>query len=279
VEPGGSLDPSDGVGGGGDEAERHVGCRPVDDSGLRVAGVDGCHAGWVVVVASPPVGTGEPVRVASVGVVGDLAVTFDEVAAARLAAVALDMPIGLPEAGPRACDIQARARLGPRRASVFPAPVRAVLAAVDYDDALRRSRAASGRGLSLQSWYLVPRIAEVDRWLAGLAGSASESVAARADAVYETHPELAFAELAGAPMQHPKRSRPGRLERLAALRGRVAPRWLRPTAVPTGAAPDDVLDALVLAVRAAGWVDGSSPPLELGDGSFDSLGRPMRVRG
>ena len=42
-----------------------------------------------------------------------------------MGALAIDIPIGIPEAGARPADREARALLGPRRNSVFPAPVRA----------------------------------------------------------------------------------------------------------------------------------------------------------
>ena len=240
----------------------------VDDVGEVVGGIDGCRAGWLVVRARP-----DPLVVTSVTVEPDLTDVLDDLRQQRLAALAIDMPIGLGNDGPRACDVEARAALGPRRSSVFPAPVRAVLGARDHEDALRRSRAASGVGLSLQSWHLMPRIAELDDALASIARR-------RGDArVHETHPELAFAVLDGAPMGHPKRTAAGRRERLGVLRGRVPPRWLRPAAVPRGAAPDDVLDAVVLAVRAAQWRTGERPPEEFGDGSVDARGRPMTIRG
>jgi predicted RNase H-like nuclease len=50
--------------------------------------------------------------------------------------------------------------------------------------------------------------------------------------------------------------------------------------VPRGAARDDVLDALVLAVRAAQWHTGRPPAaVVLGDATTDARGRPMQVRG
>jgi predicted RNase H-like nuclease len=45
--------------------------------------------------------------------------------------IAVDIPIGLTEVGARACDEHARSELGqPRGSSVFPAPLRAVFAAL-----------------------------------------------------------------------------------------------------------------------------------------------------
>jgi predicted RNase H-like nuclease len=151
--------------------------------------------------------------------------------------VAVDMPIGLPDVGPRPCDVAARRLLGPRRSSVFPAPVRATLGSASFADALARSRSASGRGLPIQAYNLLGRIAEVEEAVRRVGQSR----------LTETHPELAFAALAGAPIAQSKRHPAGAAARRAAL-----------TAVwPTvgevllgrraGCRGDDVADACALA--------------------------------
>jgi predicted RNase H-like nuclease len=180
--------------------------------------------------------------------------TFEEVMALDVNVVAVDMPIGLPDAGARACDVQARRRLGPRRSSVFAAPVRSVLHERSYIEALALHRATDGRGLSKQTFHLLPKIAEVE--------------AALDDRVIEAHPELAFARLLGAPARHAKRTAAGRAERLAVL-GLVAPPRVR------GAAPDDILDAIALTHIARRVLTGDAEPL--GDGARDSRGQPMTI--
>jgi predicted RNase H-like nuclease len=239
----------------------------LDRIGGAVAGVDGCRGGWLVVTAEV-----SPFTVRSVSVHATPGPTLQELAAGRVRVLAVDMPIGLPGAGPRACDVAARRELGPRRSSVFPAPVRGVLDCVDHRQAVARHRELDGRGLSVQAWNLVPRILQLDRALDDVPAEVRPRVV-------ETHPELAFSVLSGAPMRHPKRTTAGRRERLRALRPHVPDRVTRPAAVPRGAAADDVLDALALAVRAAQWVDGGAPPLVLGDGTVDDRGRTMQIRG
>lgn len=224
-------------------------------SGL-VAGVDGCRGGWVVVTADLEGSDAARVEVCA---------TFAEVAALGHRMVAVDMPIGLPRARPRACDLAARRVVGPRRSSVFPAPVRAVLDAVDYPDALHRSRAASGKGLSKQAWFLVPKIREVDAVVR----------AAGQHRVREAHPESAFVALAGGflpPKRHPEG---------AALRRRLVELALQELAdaltapPPRGAAPDDVLDAAVLVWTARRLVRGDATVL--GDGETDDVGLRMEI--
>jgi predicted RNase H-like nuclease len=170
--------------------------------------------------------------------------TFAEVLTLTDGVIAVDMPIGLPDHGRRACDALARARLGPRRSSVFPVPVRSALAASSFADVT---------GLSIQGWHLVPKIREVD--------------ACWEPRVRECSPELSFAVLAGAPMTHNKRTPEGQAERLAVL-GDVVTK-------ARGAATHDVLDAHACLRTARRIADGDA--LELGDAAVDAFGRPMRV--
>ena len=217
-----------------------------------IAGVDGCRGGWLVVTDLPD-GTTE------------VAVhrTFADVLALGAALVAVDMPIGLPVVGPRACDLAARRRLGRRASSVFPAPVRAVLGAADHAEALARSRAACGRGLSVQAWNLVPKITEVDEAIAP------------GDAVAEVHPELSFATLAGGPLASRKKDVAGAAERLALLRAHFPDVVEHLARRPRGCAPDDVLDAHAALWTARRIVAGDAE--SLGDGERDERGHVMTI--
>jgi len=77
------------------------------------------------------------------------------------AVVGIDIPLGLPSgASRRACDQQARDRLGAQRSSVFHAPPAAVLAASSHAEASALSRAAGSVGVSIQTWSIVGRIRE-----------------------------------------------------------------------------------------------------------------------
>ena len=172
---------------------------------------------------------------------------FADVVALGCDAFAVDMPIGLLEHGPRACDVEARRRLGPRRSSVFPTPLRPMLAATTYAEAL-----AVG-GLSKQAFNLLPKIREVD---AVMTPDKQKQIA-------EVHPELCFARLRGQPCAAPKRTPEGRAERVAALGVALG----RP---PSGAAWDDVLDACALVETARRLADRDVE--RLGDGARDARG-------
>jgi predicted RNase H-like nuclease len=210
-----------------------------------VLGVDGCPGGWIGALVDG--------SVVSWLLLPDAA----SVLAGPAAAVGIDMPIGLPAAGPRTCDVAARALLGARRSSVFPAPVRSVLDASSYDEACHLSRAASGKALSQQAWHLVPRIADVDAHLTDH------------DRVVEVHPELVFARLAG-PLP-PKKTPDGAGLRVAALRSWLPDGWPPP---PRPARQDDALDALACAWTAARWLRGEADVL---GGDLDERGTPMRI--
>jgi len=229
-----------------------------------LAGVDGCRGGWVVALRTPPTG------IVTVTVVPDVPALVRTTR--RCAAVALDMPIGLPDTGPRACDTLTRAALGPRRASVFPAPPRAVLGATTYAEACERARQATGRALSQQAFNLLPKITAVDSAL-----RADPDWAAR---VHEVHPELAFACLdAGRPMAHPKRDPRG----AAARRARIDVAFPEDfeharAAIPRrDAADDDLLDALAC-LWSAGRIAARGALRLPEDAPRDAAGLPMQIQ-
>ena len=200
------------------------------ESETLVAGLDGCRAGWVM--ATAPLRATRPLRLE---LVDDLRDVLGRLEAGTLAAAAIDIPIGLATSTPRRCDVEARRLLGARRSSVFPAPARSVLGADSYEEACARSALACGKKISRQLFNILPKIQQVDALV-------TPHHQAR---LFEMCPELSFAVLTGAPMRANKRTAAGRSERRAALDtvfGDLEALVRRP---PPGAAPDDVLDALI----------------------------------
>jgi predicted RNase H-like nuclease len=163
---------------------------------MTLVGVDGCSGGWLCVVQ----------RESSVSAF--VAPAIEELLR-RLepAVIAVDVPIGLTDFGPRLCDLAARQKLGrPRASSVFPAPVRATLTAITYQEACEKHQRADGRRLTRQTFGILPKIREADCLLS--------QDAALQRIVREIHPELSFAQWnAGRPMAHRKSSLGGRAER------------------------------------------------------------------
>jgi predicted RNase H-like nuclease len=165
-----------------------------------LAGVDGCRGGWLCVLAP---GDGAPLAALVAGSFGALLERLPDDSL-----VAVDIPIGLASFGARRCDVEARRCLGRGRASsVFPAPLRAILAAGSYDDACARRQAIEGARMSRQAFALLGKIREVDTLLL-----ARPALRRR---VRECHPEVSFREWAGRPLRHGKKSSAGHVERAA----------------------------------------------------------------
>ena len=226
-------------------------------------GVDGCRAGWIVARAS---GRLDEVRFA---IERDLAAIF-EAAARGQARVAIDIPIGLPQFGPRACDTAARRQLGPRASSVFPAPSRAALASPDdYGTASHANASVLGARLSRQSFHLLRRIRDIDGLLVNVDAQAR---------VHEAHPELAFAVLAGRPLP-PKKTRAGVERRLQVLRrnglGSLRLRNIRARLGFGHAAEHDIIDAAVCLVVARRIDRGEA--VRLGGREYDERRLRMEI--
>ena len=212
----------------------------------RVAGVDGCRAGWIAVLCDPDGGQ------ARIELLPRLELLLDR--AEPPAIVAVDMPIGLPDRvgpGGRPPERMVRAFLGERQSSVFSVPARAAVEAETYPEACAAALATSDppRKVSKQCFHLFPKIREVDALL-------RERPDWR-DRVVESHPEVAFAVLNGhRPMSLPKKvkGRPdpdGIEERRRVLRSEGLDPAVVDAVPPRGAGPDDLIDACVCALVAA----------------------------
>lgn len=218
-------------------------------------GVDGCRDRWLGFAWSDDGSYG-----------WHMLANAAEVCAFPAAAVAVDIPIGLPTgAARRAADVAARTSLGRQRSSVFFAPPRAVLGAVDQPDATRLSRAAGSTGVSIQLFHVLAKVAEVDEALRSDADAAAR--------VVEAHPEVSFRRLARTDELPSKRTAAGRDARLHALRTWL-PALELPARLPGRARVDDCLDALACAWTARRWARGEADVL--GD-EVDGLGLPMRI--
>ena len=73
--------------------------------------------------------------------------------------VIIDVPIGLPETGRRACDLEARTRLGRRWMTVFTGARRPLLSMANWKEANAWAK-RDGEGVSLQLWNILPKIQE-----------------------------------------------------------------------------------------------------------------------
>jgi predicted RNase H-like nuclease len=158
-----------------------------------LAGVDGYRKRWVAALDS---GDGATCL--------ELVDTFAEfVDRSELRRIIIDVPIGLPEYGARSCDRLARAMIGPRKNSVFPAPIRPMLDAASYKDACDRCYRVDGKRCSRQIFNILPLIRSVNENMSPL----------QQDWVHEGHPEVSFTALGGQPMRSYKAKPEGQKQR------------------------------------------------------------------
>jgi predicted RNase H-like nuclease len=215
-----------------------------------IAGVDGAGARWLVAFVRDGVVSWETALDAATV----LECTRD------CAAVGVDVPIGLPELGPRPCDLEARRRLGRAASSVFLTPVRAVLHSATHQEAGEVLRALGETGMTIFTWRTLPKILQWEEvvlppW------------------VVEVHPEVSFRAMAPGTDFVRKKSAPGAWQRIDALSSAMdVPAAL--ASAPTGVGLDDALDALAAAWSAQRFAVGTA---EMLGGEPDGHGRPMRI--
>lgn len=194
------------------------------------AGIDGCREGWVAFVL-PEERVVEGCH------------TFAEVltAIAGVEVAGVDMPLRAPEHGQREAELQVRAALGARRASLFITPTKAALAAATQAQASEINRRRGGAGVSAQAFALRTKIAEI-------------AATAATVPLVEVHPETTF-QLLG-PVAHRKRCWAGIQERVAVLERH----GLHPFEWSCGnwAAADDTLDAAAAALSARRYALGDA---------------------
>jgi predicted RNase H-like nuclease len=223
---------------------------------VAAVGVDACRRGWVAVALRDP---------------NSAAVHFlpriDRIAEVvpDAAAIAIDIPIGLPATSPRQADLAARRLLGPRRNSVFVTPIRAALTEPTHVRATASALSMTGAGISRQAFALRSRIFEVEEWLPD----------ARCG-VWEVHPEVSFAQLIGRPARAAKKTWHGMIERRDALAAWGITLDDVDPGVGSIVAVDDLLDAAVAAWSAQRILAGTAravpdPP------EIDPSGRPLVI--
>ena len=193
---------------------------------IIVIGADACKGGWVFIRLENGAFT-------SAAFYENFAYGVQE--SNDAAVIGVDMPIGYPAqpALGRAADGVARAFVRPLAPTVYPAPHPVTLGAANWEIANGLSRELTGKGLTKQSFALVPKILEV------------QEVSAGNERVYEVHPEVSFRALANRPLAS-KKQWIGHRQRHALLvrAGIQIPDDLGDAGT---AAADDILDAAVAA--------------------------------
>lgn len=247
-----------------------------------IAGVDGCKAGWIAVIRR----SGGAPDVAVFERFEHLVDTLDS-----NAAIAVDMPIGLPERvgrGGRGPERLVREKLGARQSSVFSIPSRAAVfaetepftsveawyAAHRRASMVARATSEPPRAISIQAFGLFAKIRELDEMLRARPGLR--------DRVIESHPEAAFWRLNGErEMREPKKIRgkvnpEGMEERKALLATHGIDRGFLDANPPRGAGADDFLDAAAMLLIAERHALGQAAPFPDPPGR-DAHGLPIAI--
>ncbi|GAA0953345.1 DUF429 domain-containing protein [Actinocorallia libanotica] len=197
----------------------------------RVLGVDACRRGWVGIAVEWDGGL-TAYHAPEIGRLVDQAERDGKVDA-----VAVDMPIGLADAGRRQADVLARKEAGPQWYSVTIVPVREALESADIDDARATNLRLAGDGLTPHAFSLRAKILQVEHW-----------VRETHLPVVEVRPEVSFAALAGEHLPSRRSSWAGAHHRreLLARAGIMLPNELGDPGLRAGV--DDLLGA-----AAAAW--------------------------
>ena len=210
----------------------------------QFVGIDGCRDGWIAAVLD----YGQ-LRIERYRTVLDIVRQFP-----TADAYLIDMAIGLPESMKEMKnrpDREARKELGKHGSAVFPIPCRQAVM-VDSDDPQasvkmkEMNRSILDKSLSSQSISIIPKIRELDEFL--------DEHKEYKNVLCEAHPELCFKRLKGTLVKTKKKEAEGLEERRNILLKYLKNEMLdgiQDRAKSLRCMPDDIMDALCLAVSAA----------------------------
>ncbi len=205
-------------------------------------GVDGCKNGWIAAVLEQ--GLLRLQRLQTIQAVVETYPDFD--------AFLIDVVVGLRDSINQVRpDDMARKALNPRGSTLFPIPCRAAVYADTEDEQKRINKKILGKSLSKQTINIIPKIREMDEFM-------SDHPAYK-NRIHESHPELDFARLNGAVVLSKKKDAAGLSERMQILQnylhGIEFPDFFV-LAKEMNCNPDDLVDAVCLAVTAALYANG-----------------------
>ena len=199
----------------------------------------------------------------------------------------IDMAIGFPSCKEQVRpDKAARKILGKRGVTVFPVPCRQVVELGESKESVIQNREELkelnrkklGVGLTQQTLAIIPKMAELDRFLQ----EHPEYRDRICESHCESHPEVCFARLNGNRAIEIKKSR----SKGVSLRTKVLEKYLEPGALDdikalakkNNCKPDDVLDAVCLAVTARLKAEGKCEIIH-GKANLGEEGLPVDKEG
>ena len=147
---------------------------------------------------------------------------------------------------------------------VFPTPSTAVLNAKTHEQASQLNRETIGKGISIQTWNLVPQIRQI-----------RESLHPEdANQFFECHPETSFCELAKHSLSS-KKTPEGCEQRINLLRRVIPDIDAIVQTLPKKCKVDDALDAFAAAWSAKRYAQNKA--IIIGGHDYDNDGYPIRV--
>lgn len=198
-------------------------------------GIDGCRGGWIAAILEQ----------------GNLCVEkYDSVDAIiekhpGFSQCLIDMVVGLQE---KKTDIRpddyARRLLSGRSSSVFPSPCRQAVYEPDISEKYRLNQQILGKKFTPLTLGIMPKIKQVDEFLDRNPGYKN--------VILESHPEVCFSRLNGRTVMSRKATAEGFEERIEILSryAEIDRTYLMAKQKEFGCNPDDILDAVCLAVTA-----------------------------
>lgn len=212
-------------------------------------GIDGCRNGWIAAVLDYG-----NLRIERYETILDIMREFP-----TADAYLIDMAIGLPECieeSEKRPDKVARKELGKHGSTVFPIPCRQAIMVYPNDpQAVIKLRefnlAVLGKSVSAQSINIIPKIRELDEFL--------DDHREYKNVLCESHPELCFTRLNGKALMMNKKTAEGLEERQSILEKYIEKGMMdgiQARAKELRCMPDDIMDAVCLAVSAALKVHG-----------------------
>lgn len=200
-------------------------------------GVDGCKGGWIAA------------SINNRELYLNKYIDFSELISdnRQFDGMLVDMVMGLPsniEQYEKRPDGIARRIVKPRTSTIFAVPTRQAVYEMTKEKQRDANFLAIGKGLSEQTIAIIPKMRELDEFL--LENKDYKNV------IRESHPEVCFARLNGVVLTS-KSERNGIIDRIQVLEKYLpvlSEEYVRKSAKKLGCKPDDVLDAVCLAVTA-----------------------------
>ena len=215
----------------------------------KINGIDGCKKGWFVFSLTE--------NSFECKIISSLEEIRNEIELSQLTLI--DIPLGLEEnKSSRICDIDLKKILGKKASSVFNAPIYDLLKAKTYEEACSLSFNKTGKKISLQAWYLIPKIRDANNFL---------QKSKNKELLKEFHPETGFYILNKCKqLNHSKKTENGINERLEILSEFIDAKnmfnQICKNTLRKDLAKDDIVDAMCNAVNGKFSAELKSIPVE-----------------